>query len=81
MITTSDIKSMGWELDQCVDGDCFYYIGNMIDYNEFVLIKSKHHDSIEIFNISPNIETTDFEGVINNIEELKDIMKRYGIER
>lgn len=55
MITTSDIKSMGWELDQCVDGDCFYYIGSMIDDNEFVLIKSKYHDSIEIFNISPYI--------------------------
>jgi len=73
-----DIESIGFELDQCVKADCFFVIGNMIqgDYTLVFNRKSKH---IQIFSMSGNKSLSSFYGIIQNISELKIVLKQLEI--
>ena len=77
MITQEDIESLGWDLDQKVKNDWFFIIVNIIE-GDWILSTSDFQN----FEINPmigNHNPRDFEGVIENKKQLKDIMLKLEI--
>lgn len=80
-----DIESLGWVLDSCVEGECFYEhkSSNMTSQYDWGLIMREKEETVEIYdrNKRPDSLPLGFYGIIRNKSELKMIMRMVGIAK
>lgn len=79
-----DIESLGWELDQTVKGDSFFYHKNynmMSEIEPCLCFTPKQEMNIHIYDVSSPLNTKDYTALlkIKNKSELKKLMKQLNI--
>lgn len=78
LLDREDIESLGWELDSCVEQECFYlHISSNLHNGDIRLIFREKENSIEI-NACRFGEC--FYGILKNKSELKKLMNQLNIK-